>query len=61
MQKLSIEYARLVRENERLRGVMQSAVNVLGDSTSKEFKIGFVLILLLRKDSNEPLAHHIHI
>ena len=45
VQKLSIEYARLVRENERLRSVMQSAVNVLGDSTSKEFKKGFVLLL----------------
>ena len=45
MQKLSIEYARLVRENERLRSVMQSAVNVLGDSTSKEFKKGFVFLL----------------
>ena len=40
MQKLSIEYARLVRENERLRGVIQSAVNMLTDSTTKEFKKG---------------------
>ena len=40
MQKLSIEYARLVRENERLRGVMQSAVSVMQDSNSKEFKRG---------------------
>ena len=40
MQKLSIEYARLVRENERLRGVIQSAVNLLQDSTTKEFKKG---------------------
>ena len=45
VQKLSIEYARLVRENERLRSVMQSAVNLLGDSTSKEFKKGFVFLL----------------
>ena len=50
VQKLSIEYARLVRENERLRSVMQSAVNVLADSTSKEFKKGLVLLLRF----NEP-------
>ena len=45
MQKLSIEYARLVRENERLRGVIQSAVNMLQDSTTKEFKKGKLLFV----------------
>ena len=46
MQKLSIEYARLVRENERLRGVIQSAVNMLQDSTTKEFKKGITLLFV---------------
>ena len=50
MQKLSIEYARLVRENERLRGVMQSAVNMLQDSDSKEFKRGLTTTLNPHKD-----------
>ena len=45
MQKLSIEYARLVRDNERLRGVIQSAVNMLQDSTTKEFKKGKLIFV----------------
>ena len=40
VQKLSIEYARLVRENERLRGVIRSAVNILDGSANKEIKKG---------------------
>ena len=32
VQKLSIEYARLVRENQRLKSVIASAVNILDDS-----------------------------
>ena len=44
MQKLSIEYARLIRENERLRAVMQSAVSVLQDSNNKEFKRGLATL-----------------
>ena len=43
VQKLSIEYARLVRENERLRGVIQSAANMLGDANTREFKKGTLL------------------
>ena len=44
VQKLSIEYARLLRENERLRGVMQTVVNTLQDSNSKEFKRGLATL-----------------
>ena len=51
MQKLSIEYARLVRENERLRGVIQSAVNMLQDSTTKEFKKGKLLFVNIHMKS----------
>ena len=40
VQKLSIEYARLVRENERLRGIINSAINILDDTHEKEQKTG---------------------
>ena len=38
VQKLSIEYARLARENERLRSVINTAITVLGDHEEKEIK-----------------------
>ena len=34
VQKLSIEYARLVRENNRLKSVIASAVNILDDGVN---------------------------
>ena len=36
LQKLSIEYARLVRENERLRNIINTAIGVLGDHEERE-------------------------
>ena len=38
VQKLSIEYARLARENERLRNIINTAITVLGDHEEKEIK-----------------------
>ena len=55
MQKLSIEYARLVRENERLRGVIQSAVNMLQDSTTKVFKKGKLIFVKIHTHQNPYL------
>ena len=40
VQKLSIEYARLVRENERLRSIISSAINILDNTHEKEQKTG---------------------
>ena len=42
VQKLSIEYARLVRENERLRSIINSAIDILDDTRVKEQKTGFI-------------------
>ena len=38
VQKLSIEYARLARENERLRTIIETAMTVLGDHEEKVVK-----------------------
>ena len=35
IQKLSIEYGRLARENERLRNIINSAINLLDASQAK--------------------------
>ena len=44
VQKLSIEYARLVRENQRLRSVIASAVNILENN-------------IVEKDVNSGMVH----
>ena len=35
-QRLAVEYARLARENSRLRGVIREAATLLGDSGTRE-------------------------